>query len=428
MPHLLFLTMRRRDHLKRVFGAFLPSRPSSPASSPPIQQQPVVVPEIRPRPALRIDTGASPPDTAVSITDPPLAAAHKSLSVLAGAVAASSDDLPLAGFKPTDSRDIVIDNLGVAFDVAEKLVGFAQTVPFIAPVAGLLSQIVKTYNEVKETHDKRNVLVLRVMAIAEDLYTTVRRLEDTKHIDLIKRLRPDIENYTELLTEASKFVSDFDGLGRIHRGAARNQLGDTFSDFEQKFDFFGARFRTNRLVDLAIQQNIAHETIEKVYDMATEERLEKWLRSPPDMGQKQHDTQKLRKEGTGSWFLEGKLFIEWQDSPGSLWIQGSSGSGKTVLSSAVIRKLFDDQQLFENSGKSCAVAFFYFDFKSKVGQTVETALRRLVLQLSAQSPYRHRALEKHYNLSKGQALPTWHDLRSVLEELLGELQRYLYSS
>ncbi|KAJ7646425.1 ankyrin repeat-containing domain protein [Mycena polygramma] len=141
------------------------------------------------------------------------------------------------------------------------------------------------------------------------------------------------------------------------------------------------------------------------------------------MGQKQHDTQKLRKEGTGRWFLEGRIFIEWQDCPGSLWVQGPSGSGKTVLSSAVIRKLFDDRELFEDLGKSCAVAFFYFDFKAKESQTVETALRRIVLQLSAQSPYRYRALNKHFNISKGQTLPSYHDLRSVLEELLGELQR-----
>ncbi|KAF7348832.1 HET-domain-containing protein [Mycena venus] len=227
---------------------------------------------------------------------------------------------------------------------------------------------------------------------------------------------------SRLLKEASSFVSDYEGLGRIHRGAARNQLGDTFSEFQKKIEFFGTRFRTNRLVDLAVQQNIIHQTVEKVYDMATGKRLEEWLQ-PPDMGQKQHDTQKLRKEGTGSWFLEGRMFIEWQDSPGSLWIQGPSGSGKTVLSSAVIRKLFDDQQLSEDLGKSCAVAFFYFDFKTKEGQTVETALRRIVLQLSAQSPYRYRALDKHYNLSKGQTLPSYHDLRSVLEELLGELQR-----
>jgi hypothetical protein len=65
------------------------------------------------------------------------------------------------------------------------------------------------------------------------------------------------------------------------------------------------------------------------------------------MKQKQHETQKLRKEGTGTWFLKGTKFIEWQDNAGALWIQGPckpvsfwsvlnanskiAGTGKTVL-------------------------------------------------------------------------------------------------
>jgi hypothetical protein len=53
----------------------------------------------------------------------------------------------------------------------------------------------------------------------------------------------------------------------------------------------------------------------------------------------------------------------------------------------VIQKLIDDQQLFADFQKSSAVAFFYFDFKAKDRNVVETALRRIILQLSAQSPH-----------------------------------------
>ncbi|KAJ7434124.1 ankyrin repeat-containing domain protein [Mycena galericulata] len=141
------------------------------------------------------------------------------------------------------------------------------------------------------------------------------------------------------------------------------------------------------------------------------------------MGQKQHDTQKLRKEGTGHWFLDSDEFIEWQDNPGSLWIQGPSGAGKSVLSSTAIRKLVNDQQLFKDFGKSAAVAFFYFDFKMKKGQMVETALRRIILQLSSQTPFPYKALDRHYDLSKGQTSPSFEDLCRILEELLQELER-----
>ena len=54
-----------------------------------------------------------------------------------------------------------------------------------------------------------------------------------------------------------------------------------------------------------------------------QERLEKWLESPPTMKQKQHDTEQLRMEGTGQWFVESDEFIEWEDNAGVLWIEGS---------------------------------------------------------------------------------------------------------
>lgn len=53
---------------------------------------------------------------------------------------------------------------------------------------------------------------------------------------------------------------------------------------------------------------------------------------------------------------------------------------------------------------------------------MEAALRRIVLQLSAQSPHPYRALEKHYNLSKGQTLPSYQELLLVLKEVLQELR------
>ncbi|KAJ7663518.1 ankyrin repeat-containing domain protein [Mycena rosella] len=145
------------------------------------------------------------------------------------------------------------------------------------------------------------------------------------------------------------------------------------------------------------------------------------------MKQKHNNTLQLRKDGTGLWLLEGAMFINWQDNPGSLWIMGRSGTGKSVLSSAVISKLQHDTQLFqaiENCPPPPAIAFFYFDFKDKESQAMDSALRRIVLQLSAQSPHPYRALEQQYKSeSTGQTLPTYQDLLKVLEELLLETGR-----
>jgi hypothetical protein len=70
-----------------------------------------------------------------------------------------------------------------------------------------------------------------------------------------------------------------------------------------------------------------------------------------------------------------------------------------------------------------AVTFFYFDFRTKETQSVEIALRRLILQLSAQSPHPYKTLDNQYNQSAGQTLPGYSDLVTLLLKLLHELGR-----
>ncbi|KAF8122515.1 ankyrin repeat-containing domain protein [Mycena galopus ATCC 62051] len=135
------------------------------------------------------------------------------------------------------------------------------------------------------------------------------------------------------------------------------------------------------------------------------EKLEKWLQFPPAMQQKQHDTEQFHMDGTGQWLLENDKFVNWEKNGGVLWIEGNL-----------------IQQLFAQEPQStCAVGFFYFDFRQKETQSVEIALRQIVLQISAQAPHPYETLNKHYELSKGQKLPNSQDLHGILYRLLGEL-------
>ncbi|KAJ7192813.1 hypothetical protein GGX14DRAFT_324553, partial [Mycena pura] len=142
-----------------------------------------------------------------------------------------------------------------------------------------------------------------------------------------------------------------------------------------------------------------------------------WLRFPPDMTEKQNNTQNLHQKGTGNWLLDDDRFVEWQNYAGSLWIHGPSGAGKSVLCSIIIGKLRDDQWRFKHE-KRTAIAFFYFDFKEEKRQSVEIALRRIVLQLSAQSPHFYQTLNERYRASNGQFIASYDNLLQVLEELL----------
>ncbi|KAJ6559670.1 ankyrin repeat-containing domain protein [Mycena capillaripes] len=323
----------------------------------------------------------------------------------------------------TSRSSVAVDNVALLLEVVETLSKFVKAVPFIGPVVMLLSQFVKIYEEVKDVKEKRDALCTRIKDVGQDLCATILRMETAGHIDLFTRLKPDIETYARLLERSSKFVSEYDSLGGIRRGVAHTQLGNQLSTLQQDLDTFGTRFRTNRLVDISIQQTAIEATAEEIHGMVVAEKLEKWFGLPPNMKQKQDDIQKIRKEGTGSWILNDNRFVEWQDNAGALWIQGNSGTGKSVLSSTLISKLMDDQQLFQELGKPSAVGFFYLDFKEKESRTVVPALRRIVLQLSAQSPHPYRALDKQYMLSKGQTLPNFSQLLEFLQKLLSELGR-----
>ncbi|KAJ7199888.1 hypothetical protein GGX14DRAFT_661358, partial [Mycena pura] len=152
-------------------------------------------------------------------------------------------------------------------------------------------------------------------------------------------------------------------------------------------------------------------------------KLEEWLQFPPQMMEKQNDMENLHQKGTGGWLFEDDKFTAWQDHAGFLWIQGQSGAGKSVLCSTVIRKLLDDQQLFTDKTASPAIGYFYFDFRDEKKQSVEIALRRILLQLSARSTHPYETLNEEYIKSSGQNLPNYGQLLQILKELLGKLGR-----
>ncbi|KAJ7855178.1 hypothetical protein B0H14DRAFT_2508084 [Mycena olivaceomarginata] len=132
------------------------------------------------------------------------------------------------------------------------------------------------------------------------------------------------------------------------------------------------------------------------------------------MKKRQDDTQELQHEGTGSWFLDSDQFKGWKEKPGSLWIRGDSGTGKSVLSSIVIRQLFSQRQ------HGTAITYFYFDFRDEKSQRVKIMLQSIILQLSAQSPNSYSALEREFESSQGQTLPTYDKLLGIFEELLSD--------
>ncbi|KAF7340364.1 p-loop containing nucleoside triphosphate hydrolase [Mycena venus] len=160
----------------------------------------------------------------------------------------------------------------------------------------------------------------------------------------------------------------------------------------------------------------------RILDTVLEAKLEQWLNAP-DPKEKQLRFCDLENRSPCSWLFKDPKFIMWQTNFGGLLeIQGASGTGKTVISSMIIEQLFKDQASL-NDINSTAIAYFYFDFTDLDKQSVENALRRLVLQLSRQSPVPYATLAQHYDSCKGQTVPTYLELLVILEKLLRILGR-----
>ncbi|KAF7365660.1 HET-like protein [Mycena venus] len=99
-----------------------------------------------------------------------------------------------------------------------------------------------------------------------------------------------------------------------------------------------------------------------------------------------------------------------------------AGTGKTIVSSMIIEQLFEEQVQPTNNNP-IAIVYFYFDFADSAMQSIEHALRRLVLQLSRQSPVPHEILNQYYESHQGQKVPSYLELLAILERLLRAIGR-----
>ncbi|KAJ7111442.1 hypothetical protein C8R44DRAFT_633091 [Mycena epipterygia] len=112
-------------------------------------------------------------------------------------------------------------------------------------------------------------------------------------------------------------------------------------------------------------------------DILTRERdrsqLLEWLQPPnPPL---QGSPTELACPGTGNWFLESDVYVQWRASaPSLLWCYGKPGVGKSILSSIVGQDLF-------KTGSASVVVHYFCDFAAGKQQTATLILQSLVRQM-----------------------------------------------
>ncbi|KAJ7902953.1 hypothetical protein B0H13DRAFT_1882447 [Mycena leptocephala] len=257
--------MDHRDRLKAFFSRKKTlSRPATPVtSSVPPQPEP---PSARGPPVVGATSTANQTGTSTSNVHGEGNAASMPLEApppgTPPAVSQLPSDPTVAGVKSPMGPKIVIDTADLTLGLVEKLGGLCKAVPFIGPVAGAMKELVKFYKGVKDTKDKRDSLLSRITDISHDLCAAVLRMEAANHIDLIGRLKVDIERYAKsfflfvlfvvsysipnrLLGKVSTFIKGYDQRSVGVRVAAHTQLASELDSLERELDSFGARFRVS---------------------------------------------------------------------------------------------------------------------------------------------------------------------------------------
>ncbi|KAI0287860.1 hypothetical protein BC826DRAFT_971919 [Russula brevipes] len=148
--------------------------------------------------------------------------------------------------------------------------------------------------------------------------------------------------------------------------------------------------------------------------------LENWL-SPPDPTINYNIASDAHHQGTAKWFTNSILFEDWNASGCFMWIHGKPGSGKSVLSSAIIQDI--------RNTRPGLLAFFFCDFKDTAKQNIRALLSSLVVQLSYQSDSFYKILHDFYSTHRdGSQQPSVGALTQCLEDMLkvpGETPIYL---
>ncbi|UKZ66398.1 uncharacterized protein TrAtP1_007573 [Trichoderma atroviride] len=118
---------------------------------------------------------------------------------------------------------------------------------------------------------------------------------------------------------------------------------------------------------------------EKDHDRA---KLLSWL-CQVDPSQMYNAARDKHEVGTSEWLMTNQQLLAWEKEDKSLlWIHGKAGSGKSILSSSIIKHL-DDKYL---SDPLTAVAYFYFSFTDPQKQGVDIMLASIIKQILACRP------------------------------------------
>ncbi|KAH8999577.1 hypothetical protein EDB86DRAFT_3242615 [Lactarius hatsudake] len=277
------------------------------------------------------------------------------------------------------------------------------------------------YIDVRPTAAMTNIIVKIMAEVISILGTVTKEIRQGRTKKYLKKLvgRNDVEDALQRLdrltqeearmaaVEALSFARGIDDkVDGINEGV--RSVNTKVEGIDNKVGSVTQDVKEN---GVAIQQ-----VVDQVSDLKRNElrqNLRKWI-APPNPSVNYNTASDVHHEGTAAWCTKGNTLATWKTSGSLLWIHGKPGSGKSILSTVIIR----DIKSLADSG-SAFLAYFYFDFKDKAKQDTRALLSSLLVQLSDQSDIFCDTLYSLYSAHKhGSEQPTNDSFSQCLKYML----------
>ncbi|KAN0137681.1 Ankyrin repeat-containing domain protein [Lactarius tabidus] len=271
--------------------------------------------------------------------------------------------------------------LGPTITVLYAFSGFVSNMagPAFPPAAAIFTGIGVLLQIVKGVRATEDILIdlfgrMKFVLMRLEKYIAVR--PTAAMTDIIVQIMVEI---ISILGIATKEIEQ----GRLNKYAKKlfgiHRVEDAFRRLD-KLTQEGARMAEVEIaahIDGGIQ--VVSEHVSDLNRHESRMDLRQWI-DAPDRCSNFYAASDAHREGTAAWCIEGETFADWMVSGSLLWIHGKPGSGKTILSSVIIR----DIESMRNAGLAF-LAYFYFDFKDEGKKDSRALLSSLLDQLSDQS-------------------------------------------
>ncbi|KAK5631888.1 hypothetical protein RRF57_007602 [Xylaria bambusicola] len=265
-----------------------------------------------------------------------------------------------------ETLDLLLDSY---VEIGEILPGLAQFRDFLGRHPYLKVHLENYYCDVLDFH--RNALDVFSRPAWKTVFHSSWRTFKTRFgpiLNSLKRHRELISD--EKLTIAISEVRNF-----------RSEVQDSHKSLEEKLETLSKQMKQLQLEE-------KEEETQKLQEQRS--RRLQFVLNKFDVADCRRDLEHIRRErrhhsSSGDWILDHPLFKEWTDLKisrnSTLYLNGSPGSGKTILTSRVVDHLEQLKSYNSAQGREFRVVYFYFNHMQPDKRTLTGLLLALLSQL-----------------------------------------------